>query len=132
MRPFGEGLRKERQKPRLLILDQSYRLQIAWSGKHFLLYVRSLINGVTPDPSDLLDLPYYTQSTHLELPQSREQVDAFRLEPTELLDFLKKGENNSIYAGDVLWLESVVRWLCLLYTSPSPRDQRGSRMPSSA
>ena len=26
------------------------------------------------------------------------------------------------------WLESV----CLLYTSPSPRDQRGSRMPSSA
>ena len=25
-----------------------------------------------------------------------------------------------------------VLWLCLLYTSPSPRDQRGSRMPSSA
>ena len=23
-------------------------------------------------------------------------------------------------------------WPCLLYTSPSPRDQRGSRMPSSA
>ena len=23
-------------------------------------------------------------------------------------------------------------WSCLLYTSPSPRDQRGSRMPSSA
>ena len=23
-------------------------------------------------------------------------------------------------------------WLCLLYTSPSPRDQRGARMPSSA
>ena len=31
--------------------------------------------------------------------------------------------------------EKVVRLeceLCLLYTSPSPRDQRGSRMPSSA
>ena len=25
-----------------------------------------------------------------------------------------------------------VIWTCLLYTSPSPRDQRGSRMPSSA
>ena len=24
------------------------------------------------------------------------------------------------------------RLICLLYTSPSPRDQRGSRMPSSA
>ena len=27
---------------------------------------------------------------------------------------------------------SVTRRTCLLYTSPSPRDQRGSRMPSSA
>ena len=25
-----------------------------------------------------------------------------------------------------------LNWRCLLYTSPSPRDQRGSRMPSSA
>ena len=28
--------------------------------------------------------------------------------------------------------KSAVRWLCLLYTSPSPRDKRQSRMPSSA
>ena len=27
---------------------------------------------------------------------------------------------------------SAKQWDCLLYTSPSPRDQRGSRMPSSA
>ena len=27
---------------------------------------------------------------------------------------------------------TIVSVLCLLYTSPSPRDQRGSRMPSSA
>ena len=26
----------------------------------------------------------------------------------------------------------ITDWSCLLYTSPSPRDQRGSRMPSSA
>ena len=26
----------------------------------------------------------------------------------------------------------VILWICLLYTSPSPRDQRGPRMPSSA
>ena len=30
------------------------------------------------------------------------------------------------------WLKSKVTGTCLLYTSPSPRDQRGSRMPSSA
>ena len=28
--------------------------------------------------------------------------------------------------------ESDLFFACLLYTSPSPRDQRGSRMPSSA
>ena len=28
--------------------------------------------------------------------------------------------------------EAAPAYLCLLYTSPSPRDQRGSRMPSSA
>ena len=35
----------------------------------------------------------------------------------------------------VATIELIVQWLpetCLLYTSPSPRDQRGSRMPSSA
>ena len=31
------------------------------------------------------------------------------------------------YSGEYLNTET-----CLLYTSPSPRDQRGSRMPSSA
>ena len=30
------------------------------------------------------------------------------------------------------WLETPTVYTCLLYTSPSPRDQRGSRMPSSA
>ena len=30
------------------------------------------------------------------------------------------------------WFSEGQPILCLLYTSPSPRDQRGSRMPSSA
>ena len=30
------------------------------------------------------------------------------------------------------WAAPVVAWLCLLYTSPSPRDGLLSRMPSSA
>ena len=32
----------------------------------------------------------------------------------------------------VLKEDGCVHYSCLLYTSPSPRDQRGSRMPSSA
>ena len=40
----------------------------------------------------------------------------------------KHSLNISVCAGICLWHLS----RCLLYTSPSPRDQRGSRMPSSA
>ena len=41
---------------------------------------------------------------------------------------LLSGEVDGLLLGrQVGWLE-----VCLLYTSPSPRDQRGSRMPSSA
>ena len=38
------------------------------------------------------------------------------------------------YSGRTFWRWAVTAALgiCLLYTSPSPRDQRGSRMPSSA
>ena len=35
----------------------------------------------------------------------------------------------AILSGILHWLES---WICLLYTSPSPRDRSLSRMPSSA
>ena len=35
-----------------------------------------------------------------------------------------------VYA--TIWADSNNHSFCLLYTSPSPRDQRGSRMPSSA
>ena len=34
--------------------------------------------------------------------------------------------------GEVFKLSIMPSGICLLYTSPSPRDQRGSRMPSSA
>ena len=36
--------------------------------------------------------------------------------------------NAHVEALGTIW----IFWVCLLYTSPSPRDQRGSRMPSSA
>ena len=41
---------------------------------------------------------------------------------TGVVGVLKKGTSN----------KSIGIRACLLYTSPSPRDQRGSRMPSSA
>ena len=40
--------------------------------------------------------------------------------------------DGSINGEGVYLFNSDGEWACLLYTSPSPRDQRGSRMPSSA
>ena len=40
----------------------------------------------------------------------------------------KDRSGNNVFEGGFLGLDNI----CLLYTSPSPRDQRGSRMPSSA
>ena len=48
-------------------------------------------------------------------------------EPFQLL--LANNERQIAYAAPS---EPVLLSGCLLYTSPSPRDQRGSRMPSSA
>ena len=58
----------------------------------------------------------------------------------DMIDPNKKYDSDSIKAvvGKVISVGQAtdyhlrITWACLLYTSPSPRDQRGSRMPSSA
>ena len=40
--------------------------------------------------------------------------------------------NGLVNEASLKWLFSVTEGICLLYTSPSPRDKRQSRMPSSA
>ena len=71
-------------------------------------------------------------SVSAPLPNYDEEVDPL-IEPTETQTedmfpplTVEEGE----IVEDVLANER--DWYCLLYTSPSPRDQRGSRMPSSA
>ena len=56
--------------------------------------------------------------TNDDLSQKMDTNDAWIQERTGIKErrHIKKGDGNT----------------CLLYTSPSPRDQRGSRMPSSA
>jgi len=49
----------------------------------------------------------------------------------EVAELLAKEEEGIKNLTDDHW--AVINYIsCLLYTSPSPRDQRGSRMPSSA
>ena len=48
-------------------------------------------------------------------------------------DFITRlGNDRSFGKLDSCFLDLLLLLGCLLYTSPSPRDQRGSRMPSSA
>ena len=46
--------------------------------------------------------------------------------------FFAIGEGSRIFVACFLQSSAQICLYCLLYTSPSPRDQRGSRMPSSA
>ena len=57
--------------------------------------------------------------------------------PAQLLPYtLLLNENGEVVEQKIgqVHEQDIETWLkdCLLYTSPSPRDQRGSRMPSSA
>ena len=55
-----------------------------------------------------------------------------------LTDYMNNGQIKAQYVGRAAGSNKETRiyaakkkYTCLLYTSPSPRDQRGSRMPSS-
>ena len=50
-----------------------------------------------------------------------------QLNASEISDLIKKEIEGFDFSA-----EARTEGTCLLYTSPSPRDQRGSRMPSSA
>ena len=64
---------------------------------------------------------------------SEEAVEAITEQPG-LIEFLVGQTPNDweVVTPLTATVEPGTRYTCLLYTSPSPRDQRGSRMPSSA
>ena len=72
----------------------------------------------TPKNSDIggHHLAFYVEDIH----QAIEYLQSKNVKIQGDVNFIDKGAAAGSY------------WVCLLYTSPSPRDQRGSRMPSSA
>ena len=79
----------------------------------------------------LLTLPLLTflPKIHLQIPNG--SPVAFEASASAYIKIYLLG---LILFGSKLLLDLIAfhHWNCLLYTSPSPRDQRGSRMPSSA
>ena len=71
--------------------------------------------------------------THQSLREGTMRLRVFRAPGLQYL-WLTNAASNAEYDKALvrLTLEDAYRMACLLYTSPSPRDQRGSRMPSSA
>ena len=63
-------------------------------------------------------------------PKGGDQLIIMRLPKTEAADIFMEIWNREGFQVDACG--NATRCICLLYTSPSPRDQRGSRMPSSA
>ena len=69
-----------------------------------------------------------------------EALDALSASLARFLKDRTPPDGEARAAGAFCYPELVIRYepdgppppICLLYTSPSPRDQRGSRMPSSA
>jgi len=96
-----------------------------------LLYIPAIGNGFADSPLfplDLLDIPITGAGTPSDSP-----LFALNLSPTN------RGwaDSDSFFYDDFLILLGDITGdnkvnICLLYTSPSPRDRTRSRMPSSA
>ena len=92
--------------------------------------IDSLIQQADLQSLNTLAVPAYAR--YLKYVENIEQLrSALNFAQRENLQTLILGEgSNIVFSGDFSGL--VICNRCLLYTSPSPRDQRGSRMPSSA
>ena len=58
-------------------------------------------------------------------------INAYFKDLQQFEDFVKE-KKEGIFVPEEVDTDIVRNWICLLYTSPSPRDISGSRMPSSA
>ena len=69
-----------------------------------------------------------------EYPSFQYQIDDWEFKKKGLLKRIKEEKfvRTELQTFETDRQTNKKSYLCLLYTSPSPRDQRGSRMPSSA
>ena len=140
----------------IAVLDSQSR-EVAKDFKRLKAEVKAYLGGsaevseeefVALEPSENLDhriveldneISSLKRSSEIHTKDLFKQLPSLKVQP-ELKTLLVKQLNDvSSDAEDKFQehLRSVTKdategWICLLYTSPSPRDQRGSRMPSSA
>ena len=81
--------------------------------------------------ASILTEPFAFNGRRAHLSRTSRQVSLPLLRKDFLVDEDMVAESHAMGASAVLLIARVLS-PCLLYTSPSPRDQRGARMPSSA
>ena len=89
--------------------------------QHYLDVIRGPLGKWNPDLDPLLALGMFATSPH----QEQRYAELYARQEFDLTERALQFQQAYRAAFDRLYP-------CLLYTSPSPRDQRGSRMPSSA
>ena len=97
-----------------MTLDPSYRLQVSWDGKHFLLYLRSLVDGVLPS-TELPGFDFPRRQIKIRTPDLVVEIQAYQLDCQELFEFFQQDRFPAILGGDAIWLCSVVRWTLTLF-----------------
>ena len=95
--------------------------------------LKLILDGGTYIPPAMLDNGIdYNGSSHISNPLKKNLTNR----QSQVLDLIAQGKSNKQIAYDMGVSEATVKLhinaLCLLYTSPSPRDRTRSRMPSSA
>ena len=104
----------------------TFEKPLGWETSIFMMPTAGLhsIVNTTVYPNitdDFTHISGYTQAGSSQGDIASRIINIGISSPSNLIDALIIDADNTTISG-----------LCLLYTSPSPRDQRGSRMPSSA
>ena len=126
-------------RPLTLVIDDGWDAAPNWSN-----VIREAEAKIADARRKNMDVLLLTTAEPAANPGFVPAEDAMRamkaLRPKALPPQREKAANalqgTELSGSDAVWLASGVDFgkssVCLLYTSPSPRDQRGSRMPSSA
>ena len=78
---------------------------------------------------------YISQDDYNMIQDNNIPIDAFvaaRIRNEEMFVYIQETDCTYKRARNYEWCAELQSRICLLYTSPSPRDKRQSRMPSSA
>ena len=106
------------------IMDLLCRLEMdAWRSK-----LHSLAS--TDNPYTLLD--HYGRGFTVQVAGSAAYILKCAAKEATRADYPNCTAEFPVFLENKLRFADPFTWICLLYTSPSPRDKRQSRMPSSA